>query len=393
MYFDRLLETVTTLVLCVDRTNEVGRLADTESPVIGSEAIRSLVLELGIADPEVSAVNALLATLRVTSDLEEEGVDALPIVVSGSHESMVSADRAIANQLDDLGVEYDPESTVLVLDSAQDERVIPIVESRFRVDSVDRVVVRQARDLESTYYLMKQFLADEELRQTVLVPLGIVLLVFPALSLLAGTAVAFATITAVLGLFLIYMGIGVEDYVTLASNWIQRSLYSGQVSIVTYAVAIGLLIVGVVAGILGTSELQGQEGPLMVSAQFVYDSVLWGVAAGVVASSGRLLDLFIQEERIRLTYLNLPFVVLSVGLVLRGFSGYLLAEAGHIGPAQTPPIDIGVLTVDSIELGAGELLVAYVLTAIIVTLIGVRVASYLSGLATWTDEVSQREVS
>lgn len=384
---------MTTLVLCVDRTNEVGRLADTESPVIGSEAIRSLVLELGIADPEVSAVNALLATLRVTSDLEEEGVDALPIVVSGSHESMVSADRAIANQLDDLGVEYDPESTVLVLDSAQDERVIPIVESRFRVDSVDRVVVRQARDLESTYYLMKQFLADEELRQTVLVPLGIVLLVFPALSLLAGTAVAFATITAVLGLFLIYMGIGVEDYVTLASNWIQRSLYSGQVSIVTYAVAIGLLIVGVVAGILGTSELQGQEGPLMVSAQFVYDSVLWGVAAGVVASSGRLLDLFIQEERIRLTYLNLPFVVLSVGLVLRGFSGYLLAEAGHIGPAQTPPIDIGVLTVDSIELGAGELLVAYVLTAIIVTLIGVRVASYLSGLATWTDEVSQREVS
>ncbi len=384
---------MTTLVLCVDRTNEVGRLADTESPVIGVADIKSLVLDLGVADPEVSAVNALLATLRVTSDLEDDGVEAMPIVVSGSHESMVSADRSIADQLDMLADEFDPESAVLVLDSAQDERVIPIVESRFRVDSVDRVVVRQARDLESTYYLMKQFLADEELRQTVLVPIGITLLVFPALSLLAGTAVAFATITAVIGLFLIYMGVGVEDYVAVISNWVRRSLYSGQVSIVTYAVAIGLLIVGIVAGILGASSIQGQEGPLMVSMQFVYDSVLWGVAAGIVASTGRLLDLVIQEDRIRLTYLNLPFVVLSVGLVLRGFSGYLLAGAGHLSTFRTPVIDYGVVSIDSFELGAGEVLVAYVVGAIIITIAGVRISSYLNELAAWTDEVGTQEAS
>lgn len=384
---------MTTLVLCVDRTNEVGRLADTESPVIGVDDIKSLVIDLGVADPEVSAVNALLATLRVTNDLEDDGVEAMPIVVSGSHESMVSADRSIADQLDTLADEFDPESAVLVLDSAQDERVIPIVESRFRVDSVDRVVVRQARDLESTYYLLKQFLADEELRQTVLVPIGITLLVFPALSLLAGTAVAFATITAVIGFFLIYMGVGVEDYVTHISNWVRRSLYSGQVSIVTYAVAIGLLIVGIVAGILGASGIQGQEGPLMVSMQFVYDSVLWGVTAGIVASTGRLLDLVIQEDRIRLTYLNLPFVVLSVGLVLRGFSGYLLAGAGHLSTFRTPAIDYGVVSIDSFELGAGEVLVAYVVGAIIITIAGVRISSYLNDLAAWTDEVGPQEAS
>ena len=383
---------MTTLVLCVDRTDEVGQLTESVSPVIGAEAIRSLVLDIGIADPEVSAVNALLATLRVTRDLEDEGERVLPVVVSGSHESMVNADRSIAEQLDELAIEYDPESAVLVLDSAQDERVIPIVESRFRVDSVDRVIVRQARDLESTYYLLKQFLADEELRQTVLVPIGITLLVFPALTLLAGTAIAFATITAVIGIFLIYMGAGFKDYLSQTGIWFRRSLYSGQVSIVTYAVALGLLIVGIVAGVLGVSDLQAQEGALMLSMQFAYDSVLWAVAAGIVATTGRLLDLIIQEERIRLTYLNLPFVVLGVGLVLRGFSGFLLADSGLLGPVMTPAVDYGVLSLDSVELGAGEFLVVHVIAAIMITLVGVRVASYLGGLAIWTEEVSNQEV-
>ncbi len=383
---------MTTLVLCVDRTDEVGQLTESVSPVIGAEAIRSLVLDIGIADPEVSAVNALLATLRVTRDLEDEGERVLPVVVSGSHESMVNADRSIAEQLDELAIEYDPESAVLVLDSAQDERVIPIVESRFRVDSVDRVIVRQARDLESTYYLLKQFLADEELRQTVLVPIGITLLVFPALTLLAGTAIAFATITAVIGIFLIYMGAGFKDYLSQTGIWFRRSLYSGQVSIVTYAVALGLLIVGIVAGVLGVSDLQAQEGALMLSMQFAYDSVLWAVAAGIVATTGRLLDLIIQEERIRLTYLNLPFVVLGVGLVLRGFSGFLLADSGLLGPVMTPTVDYGVLSLDSVELGAGEFLVVHVIAAIMITLVGVRVASYLGGLAIWTEEVSNQEV-
>lgn len=382
---------MTTLVLCVDRTDEIGHLTGSDTPIVGDQAIRSLVLELGVADPEVSAVNSLLATLRVARELEEEGEDALPVVVSGARESMVQADRSIASQLDDIDLEHAPESAVLVLDSAQDERVIPIVESRFRVDSVDRVVVRQARDLESTYYLLKQFMADEELRQTILVPVGITLLVFPALSLLAGTAVAFATITAVIGLFLIYMGVGVEDYYTRGSEWIRRSLYSGQVSIVTYAVAVGLLIVGMVAGLLGASELESQQGWLMLSMQFVYDSVFWAVGAGIIATTGRLLDLVIQDERIRLTYLNLPFVVLAIGLVLRGFSGYLLAGADLIGPVETPRVDLGILSLDSVDLGAGELLVVYVMAAIIITLVGVRVASYLGSLAEWAEDLGKQE--
>lgn len=369
---------MSTLVVCVDRTDEIGRKTGTATPIVGVDDMRSLVLELGLADPEDSGVNALLETLRIAAEVREEGEEAIPVAISGSGDSMVGADRSVAEQLDDLKATYDPSSAIVVIDSAQDERLIPIVESRLRVDSVDRVVVRQARDLESTYYLLKQFLADEELRQAVLVPIGITLLVFPALSLVAGTAVAAATITAVIGLFLIYKGIGFEEYAGTATAWVRRSLYSGQVSIVTYVVAAGLSLVGVVVGLLGASELAAGEGLLILGMQFIYDSIPWIVVAGLTATTGRLLDLLIQEKQLKLSYLNIPFVLVGVGLVLRGFSGYLLAQGGLIGPLETPNLNFGIVTIDSFVLAPGERLAVFVLAAILVSIIGVKIAAYIN---------------
>jgi len=43
------------------------------------------------------------------------------------------------------------------------------------IDGMRRVVVRQAQDLESLYYTIKQVLADPETRGTILVPLGVLL--------------------------------------------------------------------------------------------------------------------------------------------------------------------------------------------------------------------------
>ncbi len=380
---------MTTLVVCVDRTNEIGRKTGTESPVTGTEAIRDLVLDLGLADPEDSGVNALLETLRIANDLEAEGRSALPVAVAGASDSMVGADRSVADQLDAIKAEHDPDSAIVVIDSAQDERLVPIVESRLRVDSVDRVVVRQARDLESTYYLLKQFLADEELRQTILVPLGITLLVFPAISVVAGMAVALATITAVIGVFLLYKGIGVERYLGEIGRWARQSLYSGQVSIVTYVVALGLLAVGMIVGALAASEIPTEEGYLLMTMQFLFDSIPWIVGAGLTASAGRLLDLLIQEERIRLSYLNLPFIVLAVGLVLRGFTGYLLAQGDLLAPLETPELNFAVVTIDSFILSPAERLVMFVLSGILVAVIGVRIATYLNERVPYDSDVAE----
>jgi putative membrane protein len=369
---------VATLVVCVDRTDDIGRKTGLKTPVVGWEAVRSLVTDVGLADPEDSSVNTLLETLRVARDLRDADEEAIVAVVSGASDSVVGADRAVGQQLDDLLETHDIESAVVVIDSAEDERLVPVVESRLRVDSVDRVVVRQARDLESTYYLLKQFLADEELRQTVLVPLGVALVAFPVLALWRGPAVGAATITAVVGLFLLYKGFAVDDVMKDAAQRTQTALYSGNVSVVTYVVAAGLTMVGLFVGALAVSNLNDAEGVVIPAMQFVFDAVPWLAMAGVTASVGRLLDEAIGSEEVPRATINIPFLLVSVGLVVRGFAAYFLERAAFIGPVRVPEVTVGASSLGPFVLNAGERLAAFVIVAVLLALVGVRVASVLS---------------
>ncbi|WP_254767231.1 DUF373 family protein [Salinilacihabitans rarus] len=370
---------MTTLVVCLDRTDDVGRKTGLRSPIVGWEAVRALVTDVGLADPEDSGVNSLLESLRVAQSLRDDDEETVVAVVSGDRDSMVSADRAVAHQLDELIAEYDPDSAVVVIDSAEDERLVPIVESRVRVDAVDRVVVRQARDIESTYYLLKQFLADEELRQTVLVPIGLALLVFPMLAMRFGAAEGAAAITTVIGVFLLYKGFNVDDVVTALARRARESLYTGQVSVVTYVVAVGLTLVGLFFGALGASSLDDPQGVVVPAMQFAFEGIPWLTTAALTASAGRLLDELIREEEIRSSYLNLPFVVVSVGLVVRGFSAYFLETQDVIGPLIVPGLNFGWRSFDAFTLNPGERLAMYVLGAIFLSVVGVRIAASFSG--------------
>ncbi len=378
---------MTTLVVCLDRTGDIGRKTDIDMPVAGWSRVRSLVTDIGLSDPEDSNVNAILEGLRITRSIREEGNAATVAVVSGGADSAVSADRAVARQLDTLTDRYDPASAVVVLDSAEDEQSVPLVESRLPVDSVDRVVVRQARDLESTYYLLKQFLADEELRQTTLVPLGTALVVFPILSSVVSLGTALAVIIAVIGVFLLFKGLGIDTYLERLSYQTREALYSGQVSVVTYVVAAGLALLGAFFGALAASELPLGDGVLLPTMTFVYESVPWIVGAGLTAAGGRLLDEALgADTTVQVSSINLPFFILAVGLVIRGFAAYFLEQAGSLDAARLPGIAVGPLSVDTITLQPGEHLAMAVLAGILLSLIGVRLAGYIDRTRVATPE-------
>jgi len=366
---------VTTLVVCIDRGGSFP--PDTSLPVAGYDAVESLVTEVGLTDPEDSRVNTMLEGLRVSNDIEADGDDAIVTVV-GDRGDGVSADRSVARQADELVEEYDPDSAIVVVDSAEDERLVPIIESRLRVDAVDRVVVRQARDIESTYYLLKQFLADEELRKTVLVPLGIALIAFPLLLLVTDNpAFAVGTIAAAVGAFLIYKGLGIDEYLSRLPGEIQEALYSGQVSLVTYVVAGGLSLVGIFVGALGV-RATGDQSMFIHAMRFAFDGVPWFTAAALAAATGRLTDELMQRDSIRSAYVNLPFGAIAVGLVVRGFSVYFLERASVVTQFEMGPFSIGPVLIEVVRLERGTRLAVFILAGILVSLIGVRFAAYFS---------------
>jgi len=360
--------TVTTLVLCVDRSDDIGRTAGLESPIVGWEAVQSLVTDVGLDDPEDSRVNCLLEALRVARDLRDDREESVLAVVSGGGDSLVGADRSLSRQVDDLVSEYEPDSAIVVIDSANDERVVPVIESRVPVDGVDRVIVRQAHDIESTYYLLKQFLADEELRSTVLVPLGATLLFLPILLTQFSTAVALAGLAAVLGAALLYKGLAIDELLSEAPDRVRSALYSGRVSVVTYVVSFGLALVGAFLGALAVSPQAGPESAVVGVMQFVYSAVPWLALAALTASAGRLLDELIGSDGVSTPYLNLPFGVVALGLVVRGFAGWFLQRESLLPDPQV--LDYAVTP--------QQRLAAFIVAGIVVSLVGVKVAASVS---------------
>lgn len=381
---------VSTLVVCIDRGETVTD-ATGEIPVVGERAVRSLVTEVGLRDPESSRVNCLLEGLRLARELRAADDDPVVAVVSGTDES-VDADREIAQQIDELLAAHDIESAVVVTDNAADERLVHVVESRVPVDAVSRVVVRQARDLESTYYLLKQFLADEELRKTVLVPIGVALLAVPLLLAFAESATAaIAAVAAIAGLFLLYKGFGIGDVRITLTGGLREGLYTGRVSVVTSVVAAGLALVGLVAGAISATPLTDEGSVLITAMAFLFESVPWLATAALTASTGRAIDEWLRNDRVRTSTLNLPFVVAAVGFVIRGFAAYFLERAGVIGSFRIPPMSLGVVSVRGFSITGDVRLVAFVLAGVLISLLGVGIAARVNGTVVSEDPAENVE--
>ena len=329
------------LVLPVDLDDDLGRKTGIETPVVGRTAVREAAVALATADPEDSDVNVLFQAIKTYDEIVAEGVDeeVEVAVVTGVDGSDVAANRAVGEEVDTVLASLTTGETVrsvLVTDGAQDESVFPVIRSRVSIDSTRRVVVRQAQDLESIYYTIKQVLDDPETRGTILVPLGILLLIYPAAigaSVLdiPGAAVL-GLLSGLLGLYSLFHGLGLEETVDNVAARLRRGLYAGRLTIVTYAVAVALILIGVVEGAQrletvrrGVPSLPAARG----AAVFVYASVRWFAVAGVTTSLGRVTDEYLTGS-FQWRYVNAPFYVLAIGIVLHGLSGYFLP--GVAGP-------------------------------------------------------------
>jgi putative membrane protein len=342
------------LVLCVDLDDDLGRKAGVETPVIGREAVEEAAVALATVDPEDSDVNVLFQGVHIANEFGEKGEAVTVAAVTGTEKADVTANRKVGEELDYVLASLSTDeriSAVVVTDGAQDESVIPVIRSRVPVDGVRRVVVRQAQDLESMYYTIKQVLNDPETRGTILVPLGILLLIYPLATLADRFGFPGATLgvlSALLGLYLLGRGLGAGEAVDRWTERVRRVLYTGRVTLITSVVAAALLLIGGIGGIeaLEAAQAPGTElSALEVIAALVYGAVQWFAAAGITSSLGRITDAYLAD-RLEWRYLNAPFYVVSIAVVLHGVSAYLLGyqELPYVAAALTAGTLVGLVS-------------------------------------------------
>jgi putative membrane protein len=322
------------LVLCVDLDDDLGRKTGIPTPVVGRNEVEHAAVALAEADPEDSDVNVLFQGVHLYDELSAEGGERVEVAaVTGQARGDVAATREVGKELDEILAMLQTSEQVRVIvvtDGAQDESVVPVIRSRVPIDSVRRVVVRQAQDLESMYYTIKQVLNDPETRGTILVPLGILLLIYPlaVLADLLGLPGAVLGVTsAAVGLYVLFRGLGLEESVDDLVRTARDSLYTGRVTLITYVVAAALLAVGGFEGLdtLETVQASGPAGVGTVLAALFFGAVRWFAAAALTTSFGQITDEYLAG-RFQWRYLNAPFYIVAIGGVLHTTSAFFLGR-------------------------------------------------------------------
>lgn len=319
-----------TLVLCVDRDDDLGFKAGIDGPIVGREACLHAATSLALADPEDSDVNAIFETIKLHDELVGRGEEVAVAVICGNHMNLLEGDRRVASSLDAILSATGSTSCIIVTDGAEDEYVLPIIQSRVPVSSVRRVVVNQMPDLEGTYYILRRLLDDPKVSKIVLVPVGLAMLLYAVGYLLGYPEGATIVVVGVIGTYLLFKGIGIDEIFGYLITSLKVSLHGGRFTFVSYIAAILLSIVGIILGLISLLQYYSPFGIVIQMLAFIYGAVTWFTAAGLVASIGKIIDIYLNEREAIQRVIALPFFVLAIGAIAYGASVYILSISSEI---------------------------------------------------------------
>jgi len=302
-----------TLILCVDRDNDFGRKANVESPVIGRENNINAALSLGLKDAEDSDTNALLSAINIYDKFVNEGRDVEIATICGEPNVGVESDRILVKQLEKVLEKVNPDSVILVSDGAEDEYVLPLVMSRIKVDSVKRVIMKQAQNIESTYYIIAKALRDEKIQRKFVIPAALFLLIICSAAIVGYASIGWAVVGFVISIYLLISAFNLEDAFLRVASDFKAGLMTGRISLFISVFAVLVMIVGL---IVSYNQLIDKTISVSCAASFVGTVIWWVIAAALIGMTGRAFDEYVKEKRVLWSYWIAPFSLIILGLLV-----------------------------------------------------------------------------
>jgi putative membrane protein len=308
------------LVIAIDRDNDLGRKTGIRSPVIGREANVKAALELGLADPEESDTNTMLAAIRAYDQILKDDQTVEVVTICGDVRVGTKSDMKIANTLDQVIAKTNATKAILVSDGAEDRELEPIIRSRLRIDSTRMVVVQQSRPIEDTLYTIIHKMEDPKIQRQFILPVALVMFVWGLMTWFGLSDIASGAIWVVLGGYMLVKVAGWEEAIR---NFYTELLTvtSERVSFYAYAwlIAALLMIVGITRGLDQMQEVSEQGVLAMVLAFLSLDGVLLLLLASIVCIEiSRTIDAYLRDGIFNINIVRFIFTVASMGLITAG---------------------------------------------------------------------------
>ncbi|TRO46517.1 DUF373 family protein, partial [Candidatus Bathyarchaeota archaeon] len=251
------------LILCIDGDNDIGKKGGVDTPVISREANINAATALVLADPEEADANAMFGAVRLHDQLSKRYPGEIYEIatISGAEMGGIEADRNIVKELEKILESFKATGVILVTDGYSDESIIPLIQSRVPITSVQHVVVKHSERIEETWAVLfryfRMLIEDPYYSRVSLGVPGLMLVILGVLTVFgqlqnAGTVLAF-----VMGLVLLVKGFGLDERLALAR--LKLPPIERQLWLATISVGVIVSLVGVSQGLVNIWTIV--EGP------------------------------------------------------------------------------------------------------------------------------------
>ncbi|MFZ5500466.1 MAG: DUF373 family protein, partial [Candidatus Micrarchaeota archaeon] len=299
------------LVLCIDRDNDLYEKGKVSGPLIGRERNLEGAMALALADPEDPDSNAIFYAVKVYDKMRTEGHTVEVATLTGDRKLGYKADREVSSQLDRVVAELNPVSCVLISDGASDEEMIPVIKSRLKIDSTKIVFIKQAKELEKTYFVLLEKLRDPSFAKTI-IGIPALLLLLTAISIQLGWG--WLPIVVVVALYALMHVYGIEEaFMDLIRDFrfsFERTSWIGY---------IGSAAVSAVGVFVGYQTFQkglamGLANDKLVA--LMLGSMSWiFLTAVLLILAGKTIDAYIEKKKFRVT----KYLLYSAAAILSAF--------------------------------------------------------------------------
>ncbi len=347
-----------TIVLCVDRDNDIGRKTGINGPVIGREENLRVANLLALADPEDSDSNAIFGSISLYDSLKNEGQDVEIATLTGDVSVGIKSDRIIEKQLRDVIKKIRPENAILVSDGEEDEFVLPIITSLVPVIHVKRIIVRQSKGLESSYYILVKALRDEKIAKKIMIPFALIFLAFsvsvfiiliwkyfyPNAYLPDPGIFGLSFVLLTLGFYFLLKAYRVGTKISNTYARFRKAFAEAKISITSDAMAILISIFGIISAYNSTVNLMNLGAKIAIFFQNI-DS--WIIAAIVIRESGLLFERWFHKLELSKGFWTALVLIIGLGILIYGSILYIRVLLGYELTAYTFPayiiISLGVI--------------------------------------------------
>lgn len=339
------------LVLCIDRDNDLYEKGGISGPLIGREKNLNGAIALSLADPEDPDSNAIYYSVKVYDQMRKDGHNVEVITLTGDKNLGYKADKEVSSQLDKICNELNPTSCVLISDGAADEEIIPIIKSRIKIDSTKIVFIKQAKELEKTYFVLLEKLRDPYFAKTIL---GIPAILILLISLSSYLGYGLEPVGIIIGLYLLMRIFGADElfmdvfrdfrFSFERTSWIS---YIGAFAIFAIAIFVGYQTFQKGIGLnLGNEKL---------IAHVVGNSMWIGYVGLLLILAGKGIDAVMEKKKFRIT----KYLLYSAAAGLSTF--VILVGSAWIVNLNEPYVDFGTFLLSiAISLVVGYFVTSFV---------------------------------